>query len=169
MRGHLRGGLVSCEMKTLKAIAYALLYVWQLPQNLVGLFLLLYYRKECKVHEEGGTVFYIVPSVRGGFSMGRYIFLSKRSLLREPVYDHEYGHTRQSRYLGPLYLLVIGLCSGIHCMLYDGKGGYYDFWTERWANKLGGIPGYAGEGKYHEEGYIHTVYEKLAAMADRFK
>ena len=58
-------------MKTLKAIAYALLYVWQLPQNLVGLFLLLYYRKECKVHEEDGTVFYIVPSVRGGFSMGR--------------------------------------------------------------------------------------------------
>ena len=52
-------------MKTLKAIAYALLYVWQLPQNLVGLFLLLYYRKECKVHEEDGTVFYIVPSVQG--------------------------------------------------------------------------------------------------------
>jgi hypothetical protein len=45
--------------------------------------------------------------------------------------------------LGPLYLLVIGLPSLLWAWLGDNyreKHGvsYYDFYTEKWANKLGG-------------------------------
>lgn len=86
--------------KVLQIICAVLLYIWQFPQNLVGLFMLWYYRGERRVHKENGTAFYVVPSMKGGFSMGRYIFISKNSILREPVYDHEYGHTRQSQETG---------------------------------------------------------------------
>lgn len=155
--------------RVLQIICAVLLYIWQLPQNLVGLFMLWYYRGERRVRKENGTAFYVVPSMKGGFSMGRYIFISKNSILREPVYDHEYGHTRQSRRLGWLYLPIVGLCSGIHCLCYNGKGGYYNYWTERWANKLGGIEGYSGQYHYHKEGLIHTVYADLAAKVSWFK
>ena len=57
---------------------------------------------------------------------------------------HEYGHTMQSRKLGPLYLLVIGLPSIIWAGCFEGyrkKHGvdYDDFYTEAWANKLGRV------------------------------
>lgn len=55
---------------------------------------------------------------------------------------HESGHVRQSELLGPLYLFVIGIPSGIHCVLHDTIYGrhanYYDFFTEKWADKLAG-------------------------------
>ena len=57
---------------------------------------------------------------------------------------HEYGHCRQSEYLGWLYLIVIGIPSLIWCLCYNAekRGGlkdYYKFYTEAWADKLGGV------------------------------
>ena len=57
---------------------------------------------------------------------------------------HEYGHTLQSKMLGPLYLIVIGLPSLIWAWLYGpvipwSKNGYYVFYTEKWAEKLGEV------------------------------
>lgn len=54
---------------------------------------------------------------------------------------HELGHCIQSRYLGPLYLLVIGIPSITWVMLRRmipelRKYNYYDFYTESWSNKL---------------------------------
>lgn len=105
--------------------------------------------------------------MNGGVSLGNYIFLSERSGLKEPAYDHEFGHCIQSRILGPLYLPIVGLCSGIHCLFHNRKNNYYEFWTEKWANKLGGIDGYAGEYHYHKDGVIRTVYSKLKDFYDK--
>ena len=43
--------------------------------------------------------------------------------------------------LGPLYLLVIGLPSFIHAATWKDRPGrdYYAFYTERWADRLGGV------------------------------
>ena len=54
------------------------------------------------------------------------------------------GHARQSRMLGWLYLLVIGLPSIVWAALYGWliprcENGYYKFYTEKWADKLAGI------------------------------
>lgn len=55
------------------------------------------------------------------------------------------GHVRQSRMLGPLYLPLIGLQSLCHAAVhYDLCGRkkykpYTHFWTERWADRLGGV------------------------------
>ena len=81
--------------------------------------------------------------MRGGMSLGKWIFLSESysdlSLL------HEYGHCIQSKYLGPLYLVVIGIPSLLHAALnsYIGcckkHGTYYHYFTECWANRLVGL------------------------------
>jgi hypothetical protein len=57
---------------------------------------------------------------------------------------HEYGHTIQSHKLGLVYLLVIGLPSLIWAGCFEKyrkKHGvsYYSFYTEKWADKLGGV------------------------------
>lgn len=109
----------------------------------------------------------MAPTMNGGVSLGNYIFLSENSGLKEPVYDHEFGHCIQSRILGPLYLPTVGLCSGLHCMFHNSANNYYDFWTEKWANKLGGIEGYTGEFHYHKDGIIRTAYSELKAFYDK--
>lgn len=81
--------------------------------------------------------------MRGGISLGKYIFVNRWSL--KNTCDHEWGHTRQSRYLGPLYLLVIGLPSICWAGFIYGKivkrttNGYYKLYCEKWADKLGGV------------------------------
>lgn len=134
-------------MKMLKEI---LLYIWQLPQNIVGLvfmlFLLPFSKKE--KNYRGDINVYVSKKMRGGITLGRYIFLDSiyGNIDRyKETWDHEWGHTRQSRMLGPLYLLVIGLPSICWAGLYGTKlfpykrNGYYVFYTEKWADKLGGV------------------------------
>lgn len=134
-------------MKTLKKI---LLWLWQMPQNLIGLFMVIFLigkTKQSMVHWKGTNVesirFWLAPGLPGGVTLGEYIFLytdNANSVL------HEYGHVKQSRILGPLFLFVIGIPSIIHAAIGDHVGcdnteeGYYHFYTERWANKLVGLP-----------------------------
>lgn len=150
--------------KILCNIVNIILYIWQLPQNIVGLVYRIILRGEKVILKQRGIVFYIAPTISGGVSLGKYIFISNKSGLMEPIYDHEFGHCIQSIILGPLYLPIIGLCSGVHCMLHNPKHNYYDFWTEKWANSLGLIEGYKGEFHYHKPGVIYTNYEKLKSV-----
>lgn len=152
----------------LHSIVFVILWTWQLPQNIVGFLYKIILRGEKRIHKQRGTAFYVAPTMNGGVSLGNYIFISERSGLRGPVYDHEFGHCIQSRILGPLYLLTVGLCSGLHCLFHRYSHNYYDFWTERWANKLGGIEGYSGEYHYHKEGVIRTVYSELKTFCDKY-
>lgn len=60
---------------------------------------------------------------------------------------HEYGHQKQSQMLGWLYLFVIGIPSivwaGTHQCFWKSLKKHnipcYWFYTEKWANKLGGV------------------------------
>lgn len=135
-------------MKGLKnwAVFWAL-WLWQLPQNLLGLLLLAIYGWSAKIDVKGHN--HLAPSswihfskkMRGGISLGRYIILSERYETKYNTWHHERGHSIQSMYLGPLYLLVIGLPSILWAMWWNyGRGvSYYRFYTERWADKLGGV------------------------------
>lgn len=121
--------------------------IWELPQNALGLIV----QKVCKAKYiftyKGAKVY--SWNISGGMSLGKYIFVpfTKKDLLtceRFQMIMHEYGHTLQSRKLGWLYLIVIGLPSLIWAQCFQkyrdktGKS-YYAFYTERWANKLGGV------------------------------
>ena len=80
--------------------------------------------------------------MKGGISLGKYIIVNQWSTKKTIM--HEYGHCLQSKKLGWLYLAVIGLPSIVWAMLYGSvvkstKNGYYKFYTESWADKLGGV------------------------------
>ena len=119
-----------------------MLWIWQLPQNLLGLLLMLILQGETK-HRLGSIRFYFLRTFPGGVTLGEYIIVGTKQDL---TVRHEFGHVLQSRYLGPLYLLVIGLPSLIHAWLNGAIGccdrhpeGYYHFYTEKWADRLAAI------------------------------
>lgn len=131
-----------------------LLYLWQLPQNLLGLVLVLIYNPEKLIKLENGNRVYFSKKMTGGISLGIYSIISDKyirnyktndKILNLNVTKHEaIGHGTQSKWLGPLYLIVIGLPSIIWAGLYGSviptsKNGYYKFYTEKWADKLAGI------------------------------
>jgi hypothetical protein len=67
----------------------------------------------------------------------------------ETTVRHELGHSLQSRYLGPLYLFVVGIPSIYGNLVNRGKHRnwtasekalwYYNRFPENWADKLGGV------------------------------
>lgn len=115
-----------------------LLYIWQLPQNIVALFMLLYFTDKEKVETINNIKIYSSTKMRGGISLGNYIIVANYYKNNYKVYSHEYGHAKQSKMLGCLYLIIIGVFSLIHAAAYKGSD-YYSYWTEKWANKLVGI------------------------------
>lgn len=141
--------------KFLNIIKEVALWIWQLPQNLLGLILILFYRPDVKLIAENGNEVHFSDSMPGGISLGKYSIISKyyirshmtdKAILDLDVTKHEaLGHGTQSRWLGPFYLPVVGLQSIIWAWIYPckafpySKNGYYKFWTESWADKLAGI------------------------------
>lgn len=133
------------------ALRDALLLAWELPQNALGAAVLaahLARRTARRVERDRGCVFVEVPI--GAVSLGRFVFYSTEDTPWVPVgpenRDHEYGHTFQSRRLGPLYLPVVGVASSARVLYAVGYryvrgrrwGGYYDGFPERQADELGG-------------------------------
>ena len=128
------------------------MYLWQLPQNLLGLALVAYYKPERKYILDNGVEIHFATRMHGGISLGKYSIVNtihyrqelKNSLKRDTVRHEAIGHAKQSQMLGPLYLLIIGLPSICWAGLYgtvikETKNGYYTFYTEKWADKLGGV------------------------------
>ena len=136
-------------MKTIKNI---LLYIWQLPQNIIGGLVLLFCKlcygiNECIYYDwtlgiENKYKYYVCKKFSGGISLGNHIIVSSDYWL---TVKHEIGHQKQSSYLGPLYLFVIGIPSIIWAGLYGTKlfpytkNEYYKFYTEKWADELSNI------------------------------
>jgi len=125
-------------------------WLWQMPQNYIGLLLSLKTEQLNDYVLDTGEVVnvYFKESFFGsGVSLGDYIILDKLykqypwSL--EKTIKHEHGHSIQSLYLGPLYLLIIGLPSllgNIWSRIFhkDAEWYYKQPW-EHWADKLGGV------------------------------
>lgn len=58
--------------------------------------------------------------MQGGISLGKYIIVSQWATQKTIM--HEYGHCLQSKILGPLYLLVVGLPSILHAAFVLARG-----------------------------------------------
>ena len=125
-------------MKTLFQI---LLYIWQLPQNILGLILRVFWKLDNTVLYKDKTI-RVCKRFPGNISLGDTVIVYKYPYNKATwnTIKHEWGHTRQSLYLGPLYIIVIGIPSFLWACIYKWfKKDYYWFYTESWANKLGGI------------------------------
>lgn len=115
-------------------------YLYQLPQNLLGLLVIFF----SKAKEKNGIYY---TTYRFGVSLGKYIIVYK--YCNDTSIQHEKGHQVQSKRLGWLYLIVIGLPSAIR-NLYDRKFHknwsytrreiwYYSHFPEKQADKYGGV------------------------------
>jgi len=131
-------------------------YVWQLPQNLLALLLLAWYKilgdlERNREYAPEKICLYFSRFMPSGISLGKYIILSGKYLKGYfgRTLDHERGHCRQSVMLGPLYLIIIGLpslCGNIFSRVAHKKwpyqkrvDWYYNQPWEKWADKLGGV------------------------------
>ena len=127
-----------------------LLFIWQLPQNIIGGICsikaeryLYYYMKDGNL-----VTVYFKKWFRSGVSLGDTIIID--SVYYDITYwalykciEHEYGHQRQSKILGPLYLILIGIPSLLGNIVFrlfkiDSRH-YYKLPWEAWADKLGGV------------------------------
>ena len=129
-----------------------LLYIWQLPQNLLGLLLIALYKPQRKHILENGVEIHYSHKMNGGISLGKYCLVNTchyrilvdNTLKRKTVRHEAIGHTKQSRMLGWLYLIIIGLpsivCAGLYrSVMKKNEDDYFKFYTERWADKIAGI------------------------------
>lgn len=127
----------------MKYIRNLILFIWQLPQHIIALIYFGYLVMMCKdlgVDSRYKRAIVIPCIMRGAVTLGNYVFVGLNSEYRKTV-KHELGHTIQSKILGPLYLIVIGIPSITYCGLRRifpllRKKNYYDFYTEKWANNL---------------------------------
>ena len=127
----------------MKYIRNLILFIWQLPQHIVAIIYFGYLVMMCK--DLGIDSRYkqatVIPCImRGAVTLGDYVFVGLNSEYRKTV-KHELGHTIQSKILGPLYLIIIGIPSITYCGLRRlfpslRKKNYYNFYTEKWANNL---------------------------------
>lgn len=125
-------------------------WIWQFPQNFIGF---LMSRKPKEVKEYKDVKVYYTQNVLGcGASLGDFIILDISYLgasYEETTIKHEYGHHRQSIYLGWLYLLAVGLpsaCRNRWDVLFHknwepkkAEAWYYGSYPENWADRLGGV------------------------------
>ena len=123
-------------------MSYILVF-WQILQNIVGLIYLPFagvsYREKI-----GDVLVFETESTNGSVSLGNLVFISKHTRYPERTLRHELGPSKQSQYLGPLYLLIIGLPSLLWVVARMmsrtlRKKDYYSFYTEKWANELAGL------------------------------
>ena len=127
----------------MKYIRNLILFIWQLPQHLLAILYIGYLVMMCKdlgVDSRYKQAIVIPCVMRGAVTLGCYVFVGLNSEYKKTV-KHELGHTIQSKILGPLYLIVIGIPSITYCGLRRifpslRKKNYYNFYTEKWANNL---------------------------------
>ena len=143
-----RGGRVTARCVTPLALA-----LWELPQNVLGAGLLAAHRalRGAKSETRERQRLFI-ESKWVAVSLGYFVFwmepkASRHFFLDEATRDHEFGHTLQSRMLGPLYLALIGVPSVsrvAYAIAYRELTGkrwrhYFDGWPEKQADRYGSV------------------------------
>ncbi|MCR5808154.1 MAG: hypothetical protein K6G56_01175 [Clostridiales bacterium] len=146
----MKSPLVKLPKPVRGALFHLLQWTWCLPQNLFGALAALALRGErFRYH---GALVTIYKKTRlldneSGFSLGSFIFMPEgwSDYDKKHIVVHEYGHTVQSLFTGPLYLLLVGVPSLFWSRRYTKRSpayrsrgiGYCDRYPERGADRLG--------------------------------
>ena len=128
-----------------------LLFIWQLPQHLLALILKFIWKPvSMEIYKDKKV--YRIKQKGIGVSLGNYIFLHTN--YSDQTVKHEYGHSIQSIYFGPLYLLFVGIPSAIFNNLWDR------LFHKSWSNAKRQIWYY---GRWPEGCFTDTKWKKLTA------
>ncbi|NLP48201.1 MAG: hypothetical protein GX345_04565 [Clostridiales bacterium] len=130
-----------------KFLFYLVQFTWALPQNLVGaIAFLIMSRKHEYERFHNSFITYVERENFGGVSIGIFIFInpSRKDDWLHDTKIHEYGHTIQSLFLGPIWIFVIALPSVIWAgskklgkYRKEKDVSYYWLYCEGWANLWG--------------------------------
>lgn len=129
--------------------------IWEAPQKALA-HIIKWITKAEELTDSSEESHLYLWNLKGGLSLSNHIFLPISSFGNkgpQEIMDsrwhlnyvrHEGGHSIQSKYLGPFYLLIIGLPSIIWAGCFKGYRkkhniSYYSFYTESSADKLGGV------------------------------
>lgn len=130
-----------------------ILWIWQLPQNLIGFIWTRFAKDGFQIKNKQVKVWYL-PCFNSGIALGDYIIIDTwyKNIKDENMTNeilHETGHQKQSRILGPLYLLIVGIPSLVRNVwdrLFHKKWTltqrlewYYSGFSEKQADRLGGV------------------------------
>lgn len=125
-----------------------ILYIWQLPQNILGLLVILFTSAK-KTSRQDHEV-WVSDRFDFGVSLGKYIILGEKNYAFAPdTVLHEHGHQIQSIKYGVLYLIIVGLPSftrNVWDRLFHKEWPimrrtlwYYSGFPEKQADRLGGV------------------------------
>ena len=139
--------MIKLNNKFLSILVNSLLILWQFPQVLLGLIMLVIFRNKTKYTNPYNhiTVWNINSHHAFGnacFSTGPFI-ITCSDYVDEDVLRHETGHSQQSLYFGIIFHIVVSIPS--ICLYWYRKNNnksrewYYAHYPEGWANKLGGV------------------------------
>lgn len=132
----------------MKSLIKILLFIWQLPQNLIGFVISRNYK--CVSEIENHKIYFKEKFFGSGVSLGQFIVMDYIHYEQNTLgKKHEIGHCKQSRILGIFYLLLIGIPS-ITGNIYDRLAHkrwtkekrikwYYSQPWEKSADKLGKV------------------------------
>jgi hypothetical protein len=133
----------------MKIILFIISFFWQLPQNIIAIYLFLKnaIKNEIKKVTFSKNVIWIElwrTSDIPGLSLGNFILIREDGIENDPfIKAHEFGHVKQSWVTGWLYLIIIGIPSYYNHI----KSGidenfreiYYTVYPEKWADKWGNV------------------------------
>ena len=132
-------------------IIKALLLMWELPQNIAGAFYFIIHGVFAKtfIIDDGDSFEMYSDKQKGAVSLGVFRvykseYYGNAAQFVKLTRKHEKGHRIQSKILGPLYLIVIGIPSIIWAALHSSVRrlrtvDYFSFYTEKWADRLAGV------------------------------
>ncbi len=133
---------VDTEKKPLgKILQLGSRFTYELPQTIVGMMLYDFFTafndNPQRVFHKGIT-FVRSKLMGGGLSVGNNVFLWD-DCNHLDTFKHEFGHTFQSRYLGPLYMPIAAMGSMIGYTNYLITNNMFNYYilTEKWADELG--------------------------------
>ena len=127
-------------MTILDIFIYIILFIWQLPQNLLAIIIYPFLGNKKIICYRNNCLCFCCSRMTGGVSLGNFAYVGCK--LDKYSISHEVdGHTVQSKLLGPLYLIIIGIPSFIWCNIISREKhpNYYEFFTEKWANSCAGL------------------------------
>ena len=125
-----------------------ILFLWQLPQNILGYFMMIFLDAYKPCFDTDKEFWLHYNTMFSNFSLGYFVVMNGY-IYSEIELKHEFGHQKQSLYLGWLYIPIIGISSFLgniwhrifhkNCEMNKRKKWYYSLPWEKWADKLGNV------------------------------
>ena len=131
------------KIKTLKDFLF---YLWELPQNILGLFVIIFTKAW---YSTAWDDCYFTKKINHAVTLGTYTIVPRSEYNNISVLWHERGHRKQSKKYGWFYLLIVFIPAALRDLWdktahkewshWKREYWYYSGFPEKQADKLGHV------------------------------